>query len=168
MPEPESFHAWFCTCCCIISTWLAWFGCLLNAHTCTWELWQSSLNLLSLPSEMGHKNRRVIDVLAVWKNFCNPWLSRAFLLGWIFPCFIELLFTPVFIQRHGKLDVCFLTASDGSIWAFAAPALFISLVNLSLLCGICSVGKINFVSPQCWLTVSQPKLSFINTVWYQA
>ena len=87
--------------------------------------------------------RAVYNILE-FKASINP--GKAFqkirnllVIGWCTPLFITIVNTKIFINRYNDTDVCYLSANDNSIWAFAAPASLVLCINLVLMITICYI-----------------------------
>jgi len=66
-------------------------------------------------------------------------LRNLLFIGWLTPLFISIVNTKIFINRYNETDICYLSANDNSIWAFAAPASLVLCINLVLMITICYI-----------------------------
>ena len=77
-----------------------------------------------------HLYLQIVVVFVIKKRIENP--ANVFAFGWLTPFFITITQSSIFANRFGETDICWLSPSDGSIWAFAGPALVILIANLIL------------------------------------
>ena len=78
-----------------------------------------------------HLYLQVVVVFVIKKRVENP--ANIFAFGWLTPLFITITQSSIFASRYGETEICWLSPYDGSIWAFAGPALVILIANLILL-----------------------------------
>ncbi|XP_041354286.1 adhesion G-protein coupled receptor D1-like [Gigantopelta aegis] len=69
----------------------------------------------------------------------NPRIKQYYAVGWGVPALIVIVAVCILHDSLGKHDVCWLTAEDNSIWAFAVPALLVMCLNLLILVSVLHV-----------------------------
>nr|XP_009862007.2 adhesion G protein-coupled receptor L3-like [Ciona intestinalis] len=67
------------------------------------------------------------------------WVKRYMVVGWGVPLFILTVSMGILNVKLGTNGICWLSPSDNSIWAFAAPALVVILINTVILITVIKV-----------------------------